>query len=146
VYRVVDGDTVKVKLRSGVIRTVRLVGIDTPETVAPRKPPECGGPQASKAMTKLAMRREHGKLVGRNATLVSDPTQDARDRYGRTLGYIEIGGRDIGRQMIRAGWSPVYVFHDPFRRLGSYTAAENVAKAEHRGVWSICGGDFHKPR
>jgi endonuclease YncB( thermonuclease family) len=95
-------------------------------------------------MTGLAMRREGGQLLGRDATFESDPTQDAKDRYGRTLGYIETAGHDIGGRMIRTGSLAVHVFRDPFRRLASYTAAENAAKAERRGVWSMCGGNFHR--
>jgi hypothetical protein len=47
--------------------------------------------------------------------------------------------------MIRAGSLAVHMFRDPLRPLASYTAAENAAKAERRGVWSICGGNFHPP-
>ena len=80
VTRVVDGDTVKVEVR-GVETTVRLVGIDTPETVRPGTPVECFGPAAS-ARTKHLLR------PGQAVRLVTDPTQDVRDRYGRLLAYL----------------------------------------------------------
>jgi endonuclease YncB( thermonuclease family) len=144
IWRVVDGDTVKVKTSSGAIRTVRLIGIDTPESVAPSTPVECGARRATAAMDKLALRREHGGLVGRPATLVSDPSQDAKDRYGRTLAYVEIGGRDVGRRQIRAGLATVYVFRAPFRRLATYTAAQSAARDAADGLWAACGGNFHK--
>ena len=49
-----------------------------------------------------------------------DPTQDARDRYGRTLAYVDVGARDAGEEMVRGGWAKPYVYGDvPFERLGA---------------------------
>jgi len=89
---VVDGDTVKVRaFRAGRrTYTVRLIGIDTPETKRPATPVECGGKEASASMLRLSfsapkdsdgdglLDREGGK--GRRVTLTTDPTQDAFDR------------------------------------------------------------------
>src|SRR3954452_19527962 len=69
--RVVDGDTVLVRLR-GREERVRVIGIDTPESVKPGTPPECGSKAAGRSLRHR---------VGRTVVLVSDPTQDARDRY-----------------------------------------------------------------
>ena len=83
VIAVVDGDTIKVRLADGARETVRLVGIDTPESRRPNTPVECGAKQAGAALNRLVARRD--------VTLVRDPTQDARDRYGRTLAYVDVG-------------------------------------------------------
>ena len=143
IVRVIDGDTLKVRLRDGRQRTVRLIGIDTPETVKPGVPVECGGAAASATMRKLAMQRKRGRLVGRVATLVNDPSQGNTDRYGRTLAYVEVGGRDVGKALVSAGWANVYVYSTPFARLASYQAASDTAKAAPAGVWNRCGGNFH---
>jgi micrococcal nuclease len=73
VVRVVDGDTVVIAPDT----TVRLIGIDTPETVDPRKPVQCFGREASAYA--------HLLLDGRSVSLEYDPTQGRLDRYGRTL-------------------------------------------------------------
>ena len=106
-----DGDTVTLELDLGLwirrIEKLRLHGIDTPEVYGEV---ECGGPQASAAMKKLA--------VGR-VRITTDPTQDRRDRYGRLLAYVNKGPVDLGRLMIARGLASVYVYDDYFKRLSS---------------------------
>jgi len=140
VTSVIDGDTIKVRLTSGARKTVRLVGIDTPETRKPGTPIECGGKEATAQMRRLALRRGKGRVI----RLTSDPTQDATDRYGRLLAYVNGQGKDYGERMIRAGWAAVYVYRDPFQRLASFTAAQDAAQGAAAGVWSKCGGNFHR--
>lgn len=137
VDHVVDGDTVSIEHRGGPLE-VRLIGIDTPETVAPGRPVECGGRAASKAMHRLL---EPGDRV----KLITDPSQDRRDQYGRLLRYVEHGGRDVGQSQVAHGHADIYVFDDPFRRLTAYNRAELKARQANRGVWRTCGGDFHAP-
>ena len=142
IVRVVDGDTLRVQLSTGRQITVRLIGIDTPETKRPGVGVECGGAAASAYMGRIAL--QHGR--GRPVTLVSDASQAATDRYGRTLAYVEADGKgDLGRLMVRSGWASVYVFADPFARLGRYQAAGSQAEAQRAGVWNRCHGDFHRP-
>ena len=139
---VIDGDTLKVRTSSGRRITVRLIGIDTPETSKPGRGVECGGTQATAAMRRLVLTK---RTLGRPVTLTSDPTQDAKDRFGRTLAYVNVvGGPDVGRSMVTTGWATVYVFAAPFARLATFTSAENAAKAAPRGAWSACGGNFHR--
>ncbi len=136
VIRAVDGDTLDVRLSSGEEVDVRLIGIDTPETHRPGTPIECGGPPASRSMHRLA--------DGRQVTLVTDPTQDRIDRYGRLLAYVMRGRRDLNRIQVRRGWASVYVYDGvPFQRVRSYRAAAAAARSYHLGVWKRCGGDFH---
>ncbi|MBN1609254.1 MAG: thermonuclease family protein [Polyangiaceae bacterium] len=138
VTSVVDGDTLHVAVApDGHDVTVRIIGIDTPETRAPGTPIECGGPDATDAMVELAQ----GKAV----SLVTDPTQATVDRYGRSLFYVDrTDGLDVGLEMIKRGWSTAYVYSDPFQRLPTYEAAEAEADAGQRGVWGDCNGDFHR--
>ncbi len=136
VTSVVDGDTVKVLLPNGARTTVRVIGIDTPETKKPRVPVECGGREATALMTSLAS--------GKAASLISDPSQDSVDRYGRLLGYVEVDGRDLGLHLVRAGRADVYIYGGvPFARTAKYQAAQNRARAEVLGVFATCKGDFH---
>jgi micrococcal nuclease len=75
VVRVIDGDTILVRGGGGRIEDIRLLGIDTPETVDPRKPVQCYGPQASAFAKHLE--------TGRAVTLTYD--RELHDRYGRFL-------------------------------------------------------------
>ena len=134
VVSVTDGDTVKVE-RRGREQAVRIIGIDTPEVYFGA---ECGGAGASASMKRML---EPGDRV----RLISDPTQDRRDAFGRLLRYVEIGGRDVGHRQLRKGWAEVFVFDHPFRRVRSYRRARDQARKLDRAVWDSCGGDFHLP-
>ncbi len=137
VTSVVDGDTLHAQMASdGQDVTVRIIGIDTPETRKPGTPIECGGKEASSAMTDLAQ--------GHAMNLVTDPTQDLVDRYGRSLFYVDrTDGLDLGLEMIRRGWTKAYVYNQDFARLPAYLQAESDANADQVGVWGGCEGDFH---
>lgn len=132
VQRVVDGDTIKVRIK-GSSRSVRLIGIDTPEVYGKR---ECGGREASKSLKRILR-------PGQKVKLISDPTQDSKDRYGRLLRYVERGGTDVGRKQIRRGWARVYVYGGrPFVRVRKYRKTQTQAKRAKRGAWGKCGGRF----
>ena len=127
VTRVVDGDTIDVRLTSGKRERVRLIGIDTPESGA------CHASAASARARQLAL----SKAV----VLKGDPTQDTRDRYGRLLAYVWLpGGKDLGYQLIASGHAKTYVYRTSFQRLSAYRSAEAAAKSAARGQWSACGG------
>jgi endonuclease YncB( thermonuclease family) len=139
VLRVIDGDTLRVRARGAGRQRydVRLIGIDTPEKYGRR---ECGSARASRAMRRRAPR-------GLRVRLVTDPTQDLFDRYGRLLAYVERrrNGSDLGRAQLVHGWARVYVFERPFRRLRPYQRAARRARRAARGVWALCQGRFHQP-
>lgn len=129
VIRVVDGDTVKVDINGE--ESVRVIGIDTPETVHPDKPTECGGPEASAAAREL--------LDGQSVAVVYDKTQDRRDRYGRLLAYLDIpGSGDFGEAMLRKGHAEEYTYAAPYQRRETYRAAEKEARSAGRGAWGSC--------
>jgi endonuclease YncB( thermonuclease family) len=141
ITRVIDGDTVEVRLASRRRVTVRLIGIDTPETKRPGVAVECAGRRASAYMQRIAFDRGHGRRVA----LVGDPSQDRTDRYGRALAYVDARGTgDLGRRMLTAGWATVYVFQTPFARLANYEDASAAAEGASAGVWGRCGGNFHR--
>lgn len=131
IVEVVDGDTVRVLLASGRRRDVRLVGIDTPEVYGGV---ECGGREASTSLKQILPQ-------GTKVLLVSDPSQDLEDRYGRLLRYVHkvATGRDVNRQQVYRGWARVYVYqHNAFDRVTSYRTARSAADAADRGIWGLC--------
>jgi endonuclease YncB( thermonuclease family) len=130
VTHVVDGDTVD--LDNG--KTVRLIGIDTPEVYGGA---ECGGEQASAFMERIA--------TGRRVSVHTDPTQDTYDRYGRLLAYLDAGETDLGEAVLRAGWAQVYVYDQPFERLAAYRNAANSAEVANRGVSGRCSASEPEP-
>ncbi|MEO5574957.1 MAG: thermonuclease family protein [Gaiellaceae bacterium] len=126
VTRIVDGDTLDVRLASGKSERVRLIGIDAAERDA------CFAAPASARARLLALSKP--------VVLRGDGTQDTRDRHGWLLAYVWIpGGRDLGYQLVAGGFAKVYVYHDPFQRLPAYRTAESRAKSAAVGTWKACG-------
>ena len=122
VERVVDGDTIVVR---GVGR-VRLIGVDTPETVAPGRPVEFFGREAS-AFTKRL-------LEGRPVRLEYD--RERTDRYGRTLAYVHLAdGTFANAEIIRRGYGHAYT-RFPFRYLDRFRQLEREARSAERGLWN----------
>lgn len=129
VTKVTDGDTLRVRIAGVGERSIRILGIDTPEVYGAR---ECGGDAASAAMARLAP-------VGSRVRLESDPTQADRDRYGRWLRYVSSRGLDVGREQIRRGMAQTYVYrNDSFRRTRAYLRTEKAAQGRQRGSWARC--------
>ena len=119
VIRVVDGDTVVVEL-DGHPTTVRLIGVDVPESVHPRKPVERFGVESSKFL--------HGLLDGRSVRLEYEPGPSRLDRYGRTLAYLV---RDddlaVNREIIARGYGVAYT-RFPFRPDGGPSGRRAIGK------------------
>ncbi len=127
VTSVVDGDTFKVEI-DGTAETVRIIGIDTPETVHPSKPVQCFGKEASNALKEI--------LNGEDVTLEKNPAEE-KDKYGRLLRYVDIDGVDIGASMIEEGFAYSYKQY-PHPRLEEYNELEQEAREENRGLWGSC--------
>ena len=152
---VLDGDTIRVRRGMRKTYTVRLIGIDTPETKRPGTPVECGGPEASSRMFRLGFTRPRdtdgdghydrkgGK--GRRVRVRTDPTQDRRDSYGRLLAYVKSAKGSLATAQLRAGAATVYVFENPFEQLAAFQAAQGLARDAGRGAWATCAGNFHTP-
>lgn len=132
VRSVVDGDTIKVQTADGV-KTVRIIGINTPETVDPRRPVECFGVEASNHAKKI--------LTGKEVQLVVDPTQDSTDRYGRLLRYVTIDGQDFGSEMISGGYAYEYTYDVPHEKQSQYRKLQKIARDAGVGLWGDkCAG------
>jgi micrococcal nuclease len=133
VARVVDGDTVIVQAGSRTL-DVRLLGIDTPETVDPRRPVGCYGPEAS-AYTKHL-------LTGRSVRLVYD--RQLHDVYGRWLAYVylERPGRPelfVNARLITAGYARTLSIPPNTAHASELAALERRAALGGVGLWSACG-------
>ena len=142
VISVVDGETMRVRAYRPARRTytVRLIGVDTPETRKPGVAVECGGREARASLKALAPR-------GATVKLRTDPTQARTDRYRRLLAYVYRGKRQLNVTQIARGWSRTYVYGGKrFQQYGRFRAAERKARRAKRGVWRACGGDFHRAR
>jgi micrococcal nuclease len=127
VVDVVDGDTLKVEMPDRT--TIRVLGMNTPETVDPRKPVECFGREASQ--------RAHALLDGRSVWLEHDASQGREDRFGRTLAYVWLGdGRSFEETMIAEGYAHEYTYDLPYRYQDNYNAAEADAREAQRGLWA----------
>lgn len=139
VQRVVDGDTVWV-LRDGVRVKLRLIGIDTPETVDPRKPVQCFGREASAQAKRL--------LDGAEVFIEKDPSQSAVDRYGRELVYLWTSeGTFFNLEMITTGYALEYTYDLPYAHQEEFRAAQRSAEDAERGLWdpASCSGDVEQP-
>lgn len=134
VTEVVDGDTIKVD-RDGKIETVRLIGIDTPETKDPRKPVQCFGAEATQKTKDL--------LLHKSVVLEFDQTQGERDKYDRLLRYIFLlDGTNVNKTLISEGYAFEYTYNTPYKYQAEFKAAQKDAETNHRGLWSpqTCSG------
>lgn len=134
VTEVVDGDTVKVNI-NGTIETLRLIGLDTPETVDPRKEVQCFGKEASNKGKEL--------LTGKKVRLEKDSTQGDKDKYGRTLAYIYTeSGIFYNKYMIEQGYAHEYTYNSAYKYQAEFKQAQKNAEANKVGLWSpsTCNG------
>ena len=139
VLDVVDGDTIRIE-RNGRRETLRLIGLDTPETKDPRRPVQCFGREASD--------RAHRLLDGKRVRIAEDPSQDTRDKYGRLLVYVWTQ-EDLFYNLstIREGYAHEYTYDVAYQYQRQFKAAEREAREKRRGFWaaSACGGDTKQP-
>ncbi|MGB2580092.1 MAG: thermonuclease family protein [Minisyncoccia bacterium] len=128
VTRVVDGDTIVVDV-NGVSEKVRLIGVDTPETVDPRKLVQCFGKEAS-AFTKSL-------LLNAPIRLEADSSQYDHDKYGRLLRYVFLeDGTLINEKIIFLGYGHEYTYRIPYKYQAEFKDAERVAREAQKGLWA----------
>jgi micrococcal nuclease len=128
VVKVVDGDTVDVDI-DGKTERIRIIGINTPETVDPRKLVECFGKEASARAKQL--------LDGKSVRLEADPSQGERDKYDRLLRFVFLeDGTDFGNTMIKDGYAHEYTYDSPYKYQSEYRAAQRDAESGKRGLWA----------
>ncbi len=139
VVRVVDGDTIVVNI-NGKDEKVRLIGIDTPEVVDPRRPVQCFGREASAKTKEL--------LNGKSVLLEFDPTQGDRDKYGRLLRYVFLeDGASFNELMIKEGYAHEYTYRMSYKYQNQFKTAQTYARENKKGLWAdgVCGNDLkHK--
>ena len=128
----VDGDTVVVDI-DGQEESVRLIGIDTPESVAQDRPVECYGPEAKERTADLL---PAGTLVRLERDV------EARDRYDRLLAYVIRDQDDlfINRLLVEEGFAESVSYPPNTTRQGELDQAEAEARGKERGLWAACGG------
>jgi endonuclease YncB( thermonuclease family) len=128
---VVDGDTFKARIDGKEI-TVRMLGINTPEVVDPRKPVECFGPEASVETKSL--------LAGRKVKLALNPNREKTDIYNRLLAYAyRDDGLFINELLIQEGFAREYTVGKAYQYQSKFRNAENIAKTALKGLWGKCG-------
>ena len=137
VVRVVDGDTIEVRIDGGnEIEKIRLLGINTPESVDPRCPVQCFGKEASTFAKQL--------MGGKRIALQEDVQADDRDKYGRLLRNILLeDGTDVNALLIKEGYAYAYVsFPLNKQRKAEMRRLEQEARTAKRGLWSpeTCDG------
>lgn len=130
-YRVVDGDTVHVIDANGETLKLRLLLIDTPETVHPNKPVEPFGPEASARLTEF--------LTTANQLHIEYDDGDQTDHYGRHLVYIYADGINAHEVLLEEGLARVGYVYEQQRHLDIFRAREQYAKDNMLGIWSVPG-------
>ncbi len=135
VIRVVDGDTLHVLL-DGRDVTVRMIGMNTPETVKPNSPVECYGPEASDYAKEL--------LSGQRVTLEFDDSQGRQDKYGRTLAYVWLEQASGALSLVNLDEISHGVARErqygptPYAWKATFRAAQDAARAAGVGLWGAC--------
>jgi micrococcal nuclease len=129
VVKVIDGDTVVIK-RNGKNETLRLIGMDAPETTTLRKGTvECFGKEATHRAEELLERT--------SVSLETDASQGTYDKYERTLAYIFLpNGRNFAEVMIKEGYAHEYTYSAPYTYQKEFKAAEALAKQNKAGLWN----------
>ncbi len=129
VIKVVDGDTIAVDL-NGKSETLRLIGINTPETVDPRKSVECFGREASNKAKEV--------LTGKKVRLEADTASGERDKYDRLLRYVFLeDGASFNKRMISEGYAYEYTYNGiPYKYQAEYKQAQKEAESAKRGLWA----------
>lgn len=145
VTRVIDGDTIEVTITAtspgpgggaagiGEEHDVRLIGIDTPESVKPGTPVECFAREASAAAKAL--------LLGQEVRLVKDVEE--ADRYDRLLRYVYLEDEMANARLVANGYAFAYTYPPNVRHADLFVQLERDAREGDRGLWApdTCSGD-----
>lgn len=127
VVRVIDGDTIELENEE----RIRYIGIDTPETVDPRKSVQCFGVEASKKNKELT----EGKLV----RLEKDITD--RDKYNRLLRYVWVGDTFVNLELVKQGFAQSYSYPPDIKYQNQFVQAQREAREAKVGLWGACSAE-----
>jgi micrococcal nuclease len=130
VVRVVDGDTIRVRL-GGTEERVRYIGVDTPESVKPGTPVQCFGKAASAFNARLVRAR----------TVRLEFDAERRDRYGRLLAYVyrEPDGLFVNAELMRRGYAQPLTIAPNVAHASEFRRLARTARRGERGLWAACG-------
>lgn len=124
VVRVIDGDTIEIE--GG--EKIRYIGIDTPETVDPRKPVQCFGVEASKKNKEM--------VEGKTVRLEKDITD--KDKYNRLLRYVWLGDVFVNLELVKQGFAYSYSYPPDVKYQDQINKAQQEAREVSRGLWGSC--------
>jgi len=127
VVKVIDGDTIK--LDNGQV--IRYIGIDTPETVDPRKPIQCFGQEAAKKNEELVL----------NKKVILEKDISETDRYGRLLRYVYVDGLFVNLELVKQGYAYATSFPPDVKHQADFSEAQSYARENNLGLWSACKED-----
>ena len=124
VTRVVDGDTIVVNDKI----TVRFIGIDTPETVDPRRAVQCFGKEASNKLKSLLSEKE----------IISQKDVSETDKYSRLLRYIWLGDKLVNEILVKEGYAYSSPYPPDIKYQDQFDEAQEFARENKKGLWSAC--------
>jgi micrococcal nuclease len=134
VTKVIDGDTIKVADGDEQI-TVRLIGINAPETGTGPRPAECFGKEATDYLRSILP-------VGTMVALDTDSSQSMYDIYQRLLAYVMLSDHtNVALQMIMDGYAYEYTYEKPYLYIAAFKDYQSTAQKEKKGLWAdgACG-------
>lgn len=131
VTKVVDGDTIYVR---GLQERIRLIGVNTPETVSSSTPIQCFGPEASDYLKRLLL----GKYIG----LEYDAGSGDTDKYGRLLRYVYLDGKNVNQMIIMNGYGVEASYNSDYEYRSQFLETQKYASSNDMGLWSpsTCDG------
>ena len=124
VTKVIDGDTIQIDRKF----TLRYIGIDTPETVDPRRTQQCFGKEATEENKRL--------VLGKRVTLEKDVSET--DRYGRLLRYVYVEGEMINNLLVENGFAQARSYPPDIKHQEKLRLSEEMAREKGKGLWASC--------
>lgn len=125
--RVVDGDTVVALFQNNTSEKIRIIGMNAPESVDPRKEVQCYGKEASAHLRDLIQ----GKIV----RLERDDSQQNKDKYGRLLRHVFLSDLNIAESMIKDGYAYEYTYSAAYKYQKIFKIAQQEAQKNEAGLW-----------
>ena len=127
VVKIVDGDTIEVEIE-GAKKTLRYIGIDTPETVDPRRSIGCFGIEA----------KERNKQLVENQIVTLEKDISETDKYGRLLRYVYVGDVFVNHMLVAEGFANASSYPPDVKYNAQFKEAERSAQTQNKGLWSSC--------
>lgn len=130
----VDGDTIRFTI-NGEKKRVRLLAIDTPESVTPDKPVEKYGKEASELTCNLV---KNAKKI----EIEYDANSDKEDKYGRVLAYVYVDDVMIQKELLIKGLAKVAYLYKDYSHTEEFKLLQEEAKNKEIGIWSLDNPDY----